>query len=153
MKSRVKKENTSTLSLGTEYELNQAFFDQQKEELSQEKIDKKIEEVINPYFGAKIKDNQYFMLLNNELKDYTIFNNISYKLAYEDKPFSVGIIAPKLIKKNVDMLLLCLKNRGKILDILFDEDNNSLECWIKYNNDEKSHCYYLFPYDIGVEEI
>lgn len=153
MKSKIKKSETSTLTLGTEYELNQAFFDQQAKELTKDEINKKVEEIINSYFGKRIKDNQYFMLLNNELKDYTIFNNISYKIAYEDKPFSVGVIAPKLIKKNADMLLLCLNNRGKILDILFDKDNNSLECWIKYNNDKKSHCYYLFPYDIGVEEI
>lgn len=78
-----------------------------------------------------IKAGKYFMLLNKEQSDYTIFNFIN----------NADYIANEVIE--------CLKDRGKIIDI-DKQDNNSYECWIRRSG--LMYMYLLFPYDAAVIE-
>ena len=83
------------------------------------------------YFIEKYLSNtRYFMLLNNELKDYTVF--------VIKKDF-----CPELMVK--DLFEVC-KSRGTLKSIEKTESDMALEIWI--NNS----VYYLFPYDEGVIE-
>ena len=79
-------------------------------------------------------NNQYYMLLCNELKDYTLFNSNNN---YDNIP----TIASDVIE--------CITNRGHIIEI--EEDNNgAIALWMRSFQDNEIHCYYFFPYDLGV---
>ena len=80
---------------------------------------------------------EYLMLLNNELKDYTII-----KLSPE-----VNKIA-----YTTDVIIDCMTNRGTIYSI-FKNDNNAWEIWIKYKKDNEFYVYYLFDYSTAVVDI
>lgn len=80
--------------------------------------------------------NQYYMLLCNEAKDYTLFNsNNDYN--------SIPTMAADVIE--------CMTNRGKIIEIEKDS-NGAIAIWINSYDDNEIHCYYFFPYDLGVLE-
>jgi len=81
-------------------------------------------------------DSRYFMLLCHEKRDYTIFNLKSVK--------NFLAIYPE-IKET-------LTNRGDLLAIDMEQDNNAFAIWIRNEASENS-LYYLFPYDLGVIEI
>ena len=83
------------------------------------------------YFIEKYLSNtRYFMLLSNELNDYTVF--------VIKKDF-----CPELMVK--DLFEGC-KSRGALKSIEKTESGIALEIWIN------SSVYYLFPYDAGVIE-
>ncbi len=78
--------------------------------------------------------NQYFMLLNNENKDYTIFNVINHdweecKAALKD----------------------CILNRGDLLEIEYIEETDAYEIWIRTSGE--NFVYYFFSYDNAVLEV
>ena len=73
----------------------------------------------------------YWMLLNNERKDYTVFVILT-------KEGILNEIRPTLL------------NRGSILSIEKQSDGN-YEIWIRIDNEP--FAYYLFPYDNAVIEV
>ena len=76
-------------------------------------------------------EHSYYMLLNNELKYYTIF--------------LIGL-ASTLFNKPEDEIIECLQAQGEIKEITLVE--NGIECWV--TKDNESFVYYLFEYDKGV---
>lgn len=76
----------------------------------------------------------YWMLLCRERNDYTIFlleNSISdFKSALID----------------------CFNNRGKVLDITKQPDNN-YEIWIRDFDTKENVAYYLFDYNSAIIEV
>lgn len=125
----------SEVNMGTLYDINKVAIEKEGA-LNRPTFLKKIKEVENYFAERAEQGNQYFMLLCNELKDYTILNFIDYKFTQ----------AAEDIRE-------CLLNRGVVYSIERTEDNLAMEIWVKYEDDDELHCWYLFPYDNGVIEI
>lgn len=83
------------------------------------------------------KNNKYYMLLNREKYDFTLFN-------LGDKN---GIKMNKIVYED---LKECIQNRGNIIVAGPTEDYEAYEIWI--NIGEDAFLYYLLPYDLGVIE-
>lgn len=77
--------------------------------------------------------NTYYMLLCHEKRDYTLFN-------LNDNVDN--------IERAVEDIIVCINNRGTLIDISIDT-NNVPAIWMKWDNEEVS-CYYFFGYDQGV---
>ena len=82
------------------------------------------------------KTDKYFMLLNRETYNFTLFN--------------LGNKNEIAMKQTIDDLKECLDNRGRVVSIEPDSAGN-YEIWIVDENNE-ALVYYLFPYDLGVIE-
>lgn len=86
------------------------------------------------------KKDKYFMLLNRETANYTLFN--------------LGNKNEQAIKETLYDLKVCLKNRGKVVSI--EPENNDItsafEIWIIDETEKEPLVYYFFPYDLGVIE-
>lgn len=109
------------------YDLNKQFVTQMKEmtdDVRKEKfneIQKWIEET----------ENDFYMLLCNELKYYTIFG------IHEEAPSDFS-----------EILTECVRNVGKLKAIDKTEDDFAYEIWIEV--EDEPHVLYFFPYDQGV---
>lgn len=114
------------------YEFNKVNMKQIKP-LEKNWVEEHCKEVASDMFNS---DSQYWMLLNRERYDITIFNIVS--------DFTKDI--PKLA---ID-LYECLYNRGEVIDFTTREDK-SYEIWIRVDN--MDFVYYLFNYNIGVIEV
>jgi hypothetical protein len=114
----------------TLYDLNKDLLQNEKA-ISKTQLMKKRAEVID--FFKEINNN-YYMLLCNEQKDYTVFKT-------DDKRIDTYTIA-------ADELILCLQNRGYILSIERTKDKAAMEIWMRI--DEYIFVYYLFGYDMGI---
>lgn len=114
----------------TLYDLNKDLLQNEKA-ISKTSLMKKRKEVID--FFKEINNN-YYMLLCNEQKDYTV-------LKTDDKRIDTYTIA-------ADELILCLQNRGYILSIERTKDKAAMEIWMRI--DEHIFVYYLFGYDMGI---
>lgn len=80
---------------------------------------------------------RYYMLLNRERYDITVFH---FGLE-NDIPFK---------KKHLpEELLACLVNRGFIIDFT-DREDGSYEIWIRDMETQENFAYYLFDYTQGV---
>lgn len=126
----------SNLEMGTVYDLNKQLVQTTEKVISPYKLNEKKKLIKN--FVRECKDN-YFMLLCNDRKDYTIFNCISDKT--EDK-------LNELANVFVDE---CLMNRGQIKGIDLTEHKDAIEVWLSI--DDEAFCYYFFPYDLGIVEV
>lgn len=126
----------SNLEMGTVYDLNKQLVQTTEKVISPYKLNEKKKLIKN--FVRECKDN-YFMLLCNDRKDYTIFNCISDKT--EDK-------LNELANVFVDE---CLINRGQIKGIDLTEHKDAIEVWLSI--DDEAFCYYFFPYDLGIVEV
>lgn len=105
-------------ALGTLYDLNKGLVQQNEVKLSEGVLNSKKEVIKN--FLVKTNNN-YYMLLSNERKDYTIFtmgSNDDY--TYEDK-------SKRLVSILVDE---CLVNRGEIRGIDITKDKGAIEIWM-----------------------
>lgn len=123
-------------ALGTLYDLNKGLVQQNEVKLSEGVLNSKKEVIKN--FLVKTNNN-YYMLLSNERKDYTIFtmgSNDDY--TYEDK-------SKRLVSILVDE---CLVNRGEIRGIDITKDKGAIEIWMSI--EEESYVYYFFPYDTAI---
>ena len=123
-------------ALGTLYDLNKGLVQQNEIKLSEGVLNSKKEVIKN--FLVKTNNN-YYMLLSNERKDYTIFtmgSNDGY--TYEDK-------SKRLVSILVDE---CLVNRGEIRGIDITKDKGAIEIWMSI--EEESYVYYFFPYDTAI---
>ena len=123
-----KKKKTTDISLGTSYELNQNLVEKYEKELSQNEIENKKIEIKN---FINETNNNYYMLLCHDQRDYTIFN-LQNK---EDNKEIINILIDE-----------CCFNRGKIKGI--DKVDGAIEIWLSI--EDKSYCYYFFPYDAAV---
>ena len=123
-------------ALGTLYDLNKGLVQQNEIKLSEGILNSKKEVIKNFLVKA---NNNYYMLLSNERKDYTIFtmgSNDGY--TYEDK-------SKRLVSILVDE---CLVNRGEIRGIDITKDKGAIEIWMSI--EEESYVYYFFPYDTAI---
>lgn len=123
-------------ALGTLYDLNKGLVQQNEIKLSEGILNSKKEVIKNFLVKA---NNNYYMLLSNERKDYTIFtmgSNDGY--TYEDK-------SKKLVSILVDE---CLVNRGEIRGIDITKDKGAIEIWMSIEGE--SYVYYFFPYDTAI---
>ena len=129
MKKEEKK--TSNISLGTIYDLNKQYIEKYEKELAPEDYDK-----VKIIYYQYLKDtsSQYYMLLCNEQKDYTLFN----------------LLSDNAKEKSYNDLLECLNNRGKIVSFEKTKDEHAIEIWLMINN--QAYCYYFFNYKKGVIE-
>ena len=122
------------VSLGTVYEINKNLM-RREEKLSKPAFANKLKLVKNFF----LKNEKYFMLLCNDLKDYTVF-------VMENVSEAGGDQVIKDFKE-------CLINRGETLSIDYAPgDQNAFEIWIRDDSGEP-FCYYLFPYDSAVIEV
>ena len=104
-------ENTSNITLGTAYEINKNLVEKYEKELTIKELQNKKTEIIN--FIQETK-GQYYMLLCNDKKDYTIFN----------------ILNKNNIEKMINILVdECLINRGIIKGIDLTKDKCDIKKW------------------------
>lgn len=116
---------------GNLYDINKNLVAQNEIKLSEGILNSK-KEIIKNFINKT--NNNYYMLLCNERKDYTVFhnNNLSMETA----------------KILVDE---CLINRGEIRGIDLTKNKDAIEIWLMI--DEEAFVYYFFPYDMGVIEV
>lgn len=121
------------IELGTLYDFNKQIMTKEKPLTSNQlvEIQDKLETWFNWYLDG------YAMLLCRERYDFTIFH--LYEKANPNPP---KIAAKELID--------LLKERGKILSIEKEIDDNKWEIWLKI--DKEVFAYYLFPCDDWVIE-
>lgn len=90
---------------------------------------------IGAWFSTDMQE-QYYMLLNRELSDYTVFNFLGMNYS-----------------KGIEELLEVLDGRGPVLQIDYNHDNKYFEIWVKYLMDNTPHMYILFPCSDFIIEI
>lgn len=112
------------------YEINKAAME--KEPLMTEERIKEKQKELEKFFHNY--EHSYFMLLNREKADYTVFRVNNLRTG-EDKA--------------AEETIGCLTDRGKIIAI-DKQDNGAYECWIK--NIAGIFMYALFPCDAAVIE-
>lgn len=120
------------LGMGTLYDVNKVIVQNSELALTEGILNSKKEIIKN--FVVKTK-NQYYMLLSNERKDYTIF------LLENDNPME---LAETMIED-------VLKYRGEIRGIDITQDKQAIEIWISEKGE--SYVFYFFPYDAAVVKI
>lgn len=129
------KNSATELTGGTLYEANkQIMANEPPMNISDIVIAK--DELLN--YLQEESNVKYFMLLNNELHDYTVFN---IDRTSNNESDVVDILVDE-----------CLMNRGTLLSIEEDATTRAYEIWIK-NEENEAYVYYFFPYDEGVIEI
>lgn len=130
------------ISLGTLYDFNKAAMKNEKP-LDPILFNKKITAIVKDIRTSKEGESQarfYWMLLNNERKDYTIFHINEPNTYYS-----------YTVKQLEEDLKETLQNRGQVLSIDKLEDGN-YEIWIRDLVTEDNIVYYLFDYTFGVIE-
>lgn len=128
------EKKTSDISIGTLYDLNKTMVEQGKK-LSTTALENKKGDIIR--FLAST-ENQYYMLLCHEKRDYTIFRLTKKELENRTE------IANILIDE-------CLVNRGDVKGIDLTKDKGAIEIWLSI--DGEAYVYYFFPYDSALVEI
>ena len=82
---------------------------------------------------------EFYMMLNHDLRDFTLFN------------FKNGVLTDVKIKVMIDDIIECMENRGfGLLDVGLDEVGLAVEIWVKNRETEAVYMFLLFPYDLGV---
>jgi len=122
---------TTDITLGSAYEINKNLVEKYEKELTSEELKEKKKELLT---FLKDKADNYYMLLCNDRKDYTLFRLI------ENEEELINILVDE-----------CLKNRGVIKGIDLTEDKLAIEIWLSIENE--AFCYYFFPYGEAVIEI
>lgn len=120
------------VTMGTLYDMNKAAIINMPSLTNSEL--KKILKKIKQFFLDKT--DKYFMLLNRETYNFTLFN--------------LGNKNEIAMKQTMDDFKECLNNRGRVVSIELDSAGN-YEIWIVDDFNE-ALVYYLFPYDLGVIE-
>ena len=128
----------SELNLGTQYEFSKDMV-KQLPNLTEGQLNSK-KEIVKNFLRKSL--NNYYMLLCNEQKDYTVFRitNKEEKDRDEQKQEIVNILIDE-----------CLPNRGGIRGIDLTEQQDAVEIWLYI--DEEAYVYYFFPYDEAVIEV
>ena len=130
------EKKTTEANLGNLYDMNKIFIKDHEPELTEGNLNSKKQIIID---FIKKCNNNYYMLLCNERKDYTVFRwkDLNSALA----PFEIANIL-------VDE---CLKNRGSIRGIDLTQAKDAMEIWLVIDDD--AYVYYFFPYDAAVIEV
>lgn len=97
-------------------------------------IDNAYEKLMN-HLSATCYQTEYFMLLSNEKRDYTVF------------AFDRGTASRRDLVSEIFSIVL---SRGKLKAVEFNEDN-TVDFWVLI--DDECFMYKLFDYDFGVIEI
>lgn len=82
-------------------------------------------------------ESNYYMLLCNELRYYTVFHN--------NNEF--------INKEQFWSELIDIANSAGQIKVLEVDSNGVFSIWLNWNLDNKSHLFYLFPYEKGVVEL
>lgn len=129
------KVDDAQLEMPTLYEMNKQLMENEKPMFGKELAKKAME------LGQWLTDDEgkmeYLMLLNNELKDYTIFK-----------------LSPDTNKTDYtgELIIACLCNRGIVYSIVKQKDN-AWEIWIKHKTTHEFHVYYLFDYSQAIVDV
>lgn len=116
-------------SLGNLYEMNKALVKKEKA-LSMSKIREGIKRIRTYCYDKREKENEeYFMMLCHEKRDYTIFKISNFDIFEKD-------------------LEECLVNRGQVKSINVDKAAAAYEIWMQFGDEPV--CYYFFPYTNGI---
>ena len=124
----------SEVALGNLYDMNKQMM-LQEPVLNSAMLETKQSEIMQ--WVRELAMQQYFMMLCNERRDYTIFR------LKEQSP-TIGAVTT-LAADVID----CLNNRGEIIGIDLQEAGG-WELWIRDNGE--CFAYYLFPYGNAVLE-
>lgn len=122
----------SAVVMGTLYDLNKGAMAQMTSLDIREIMEQQDENLTN--FFSK---GQYFMLLCNDIRDYTVFN----------------LTTGSKIANAKEELYTCLSNRGELLGLDPTEDGVAFEIWLRMKTEDgEDHIfvYYMFPYDEAV---
>ena len=140
-----KKNNTNRqVSLGTSlYDMNKSLIEKQIPDLTDEEMQNKKTLIID---FINDTGNQYYMLLCNDRKDYTIFR----REINENDDFLDNIEAPDRDRLWNVLVDECLPNRGRTKSIELTENQDAVEIWISIEGE--SYCYMFFPYDTAIIE-
>ena len=122
----------SEIMMGTLYDMNKAAIINMPS-LTNSELKKNLKKIKQFFLD---KTDKYFMLLNRETYNFTLFN--------------LGNKSEIAMKQTMDDFKECLDNRGRIVSIELDSAGN-YEIWIVDDFNE-ALVYYLFPYDLGVIE-
>ena len=122
----------SEIMMGTLYDMNKAAIINMPS-LTNSELKKNLKKIKQFFLD---KTDKYFMLLNRETYNFTLFN--------------LGNKNEIAMKQTMDDFKECLDNRGRIVSIEIDSAVN-YEIWIVDDFNE-ALVYYLFPYDLGVIE-
>lgn len=122
----------SEIMMGTLYDMNKAAIINMPS-LTNSEFKKNLKKIKQFFLD---KTDKYFMLLNRESYNFTLFN--------------LGNKNEIAMKQTMDDFKECLDNRGRIVSIEPDSAGN-YEIWIVDDFNE-ALVYYLFPYDLGVIE-
>lgn len=133
------------ISAGNLYDMNKMLVAQAEKQLKGKALFNKFKNTVVPYFSTH--NNEYFMMLCHDRRDYTVFVDSSKSAA----------------EKLANELKECLLNRGKIFAIDKTEDGIALEIWIQMTvekmqegivkEETEMFCYYLFPYDEAIVKV
>ena len=145
-KNKKQKEEpiSSQVELGTLYEVNKSIIENNIEALTEEEMQNK-KQIVREFINET--NNNYYMLLCNENKDYTIFHRHRKSENGEFLDLSEGYEGEILENVLIDE---CLVNRGKTKSISLTETKDAIEIWISINGD--SYVFYFFPYDAAIIE-
>lgn len=126
------------VAIGTLYEVNKTLIKQNEKKLSTAVLNSKKEIIKNFIYKT---NNNYYMLLCNEQKDYTVFDFKRDKDNYDwDTPICMDC-ARCLVDE-------CLIPRGEIRGIDLTQTQDAIEIWMII--EDEAYVYYFFPYDNGV---
>lgn len=130
--------STSEVSLGNLYDMNKQLMEKTPA-LTEAEVT-----LAQSHLRQWIVNNfkqKYFMLLCNELRDYTLFNL--------DKTSTWATAHYENVQFAASDIIECMTNRGTLISIE-DQSDNTWELWIR--NSEGCFVYYLFPYGEAVLE-
>lgn len=129
----MEEQGTKEIEFGTLYDINKNIVKQNEVKLSEGVLNSK-KEIIKNFINKT--DNNYYMLLCNERKDYTVFD------------FRQKLWAERYLDCAKCLVDECLINRGEIRGIDITKDKCAIEIWMIIDNE--AYVYYFFPYDNGV---
>ena len=142
-KKKLKKKN-NTVEMGTSlYEVNKGLVEKNIPDLTEEEMQNKKTLIIDFINNTS---NQYYMLLCNDKKDYTIFR----RETNENKDFLDNLETPDRDRLWNVLIDECLPNRGHTKSIELTENQDAVEIWISIEGE--SYCYMFFPYDAAIIE-
>lgn len=117
----------------TLYDVNKQAYGQLPD-MSQQDYIKAAEDV----WTALDKTAQYFMLLNREKSDYTVFSISDLEENYTDM---------------WNEILDIMENRGYAMKDIAPNDQGNIEYWVQDKQTKECFMYLLFSYDWGVIEL
>lgn len=127
-----KKIKSTELEIGL-YELNKQIMDNVK--VDPEKIKEDCAAAARDIISRRKNKQDYWMLLCRERYDFTVF-----------------VLSSDNAEELESSLSECLRNRGKILEIVRLPDKN-YEIWIKDSSTDENYVYYLFDYNQAIIEV